>query len=242
MTVFKSASYYQSTFKTDLQSTCVWAQLFALYCIVMYIFVEPTVLQTQWADPILKIAPIQISAWFTIVLSIVIGLWSFRQLGLKGLMEKSPFVQMATGVLTAIVFVSAFRLVVGDTLPDFVPAEESSKPGLLYSMVAGYGEEVYFRMLVTPLVFFFMLALLKNGSNLKLKITLSAVIAILVAALAFVLSHEAGEADGMIVWKLVATRFIMPGVIMGSLYFIIGPGFVIFMHATMHILMPLVFI
>ncbi len=107
-------------------------------------------------------------------------------------------------------------------------------------MVAGYGEEVLFRMLLMPLFFFGAYKLLKARGH-KQRVFLSAIAAIVLIAVLFVLLHELGETDGTVVWKLAATRFFVPGVVMGSLYFSFGPGFVIAMHSSMHIMIPLLF-
>jgi membrane protease YdiL (CAAX protease family) len=163
-----------------------------------------------------------------------------RWLGVGSLLKHTPFSQIAIGVLTAVAVTVTIRVLVGDSLPDFIPAEESSKPGFLYGMVAGYGEEVLFRMLLMPLFFFGAYKLLKARGH-KQRVFLSAIAAIVLTAVLFVLLHELGETDGTIVWKLVATRFIVPGVVMGSLYFLFGPGFVIAMHSSMHVMIPLLF-
>ena len=241
MKVFKSESHYQSTFKTELMSTIVWAQLFAFYCVVLLFVEEPSEEQIFWADPILKIAPVQVSTIVTLVLSFLIGACALRHIGIAGLVRHTRNKRLAAGVLTAIIVACTIRFLVGDTLPDFVPAEESSKPGFLLSMVAGYGEEVYFRMVLAPLVFFGMLRLSQNTPSSERRVWISASTAIVVTALAFVLAHELGETDGVIVWKLVATRVMLPGIAMGVLYFAVSPGFVIFMHSSMHILIPLLF-
>jgi len=156
--------------------------------------------------------------------------------GCWSLLKHTPFTQIAIGVLTAVAVTLTIRVLVGDHLPDFIPAEESSRPGFLYGMATGYGEEVLFRMLLMPLFFFGAYELLKARGQ-KQRVFLSAIAVILLTAVLFVLLHELGETDGTIVWKLVATRFIVPGVVMGSLFFLFGPGFVI----AMHIMIPLLF-
>lgn len=240
MKLLHPVSYYETDFGKQLAATIVWAQVFAIYTLAFFIIRNPTESEVQWADPVLKIIPISISLWVTILLSFTLGMVALRKIGPGSLLANTPKGQIITGVLAAMAVGFTLRMIVGDTLPDFVPTEESSKPGFMFGMVAGYGEEVIFRMLITPLTFFSMCVLLKS-SDVKKRIIVSAIVAILVTAASFVLAHELGEADGIVVWKLVATRFMMPGLIMGSLFFLVGPGFVIFMHATMHIMIPLLF-
>jgi len=240
MSIIKPFAYYPSHFGKQLMATIVWAQVFALYCVFFWFFDTPTLSNAQWADPLLKIFPIQVSVWLIIVSSLVLGTWCFHRLDPASLLKNTPFVQMGMGVLTAIAIAVTIRASVGDILPDFVPAEESSKPGFLYGMVAGYGEEVIFRMLLTPLFFFGTYRLLESKPH-KHRVLYAMASTIVLTAVSFVLLHELGETDGTIIWPLVATRFVVPGVIMGSLCFLFGPGFIITMHATMHIMIPLLF-
>lgn len=240
MSIVRPLAYYPSDFGKQLAATIVWAQFFALYCLFFWLYTTPTESNLQWADPLTKILPIQTSIWLTILSSIVLGGLSLRWLGGKALLQNSPIFQMGAGVLTAIVVAVTLRILVGDTLPSFVPAEESSKPGFLYGMVAGYGEEILFRMLLTPMFFFAIYAALHNQKHTN-RVLLAAASAIVLTAIAFVLLHELGEADGTFVWQLIATRFLVPGIAMGLLFFLFGPGFVIAMHATMHIMISLLF-
>ena len=240
MSIIKPLTYYPTDFGKQLAATIVWAQFFAFYCLVFWAISAPTESNVQWADPFIKIFPIQISVWIVILSSLLLGVWCLRWLGVGSLLKHTPFIQIAIGVLTAVAVTVTIRVLVGDSLPDFIPAEESSKPGFLYGMVAGYGEEVLFRMLLMPLLFFGAYKLLKARGH-KQRVFLSAIAAIVLTAVLFVLLHELGETDGTIVWKLVATRFIVPGVVMGSLYFLFGPGFVIAMHSSMHVMIPLLF-
>ena len=240
MNIFKPLNYYENDFIKQLQATIVWAQIFILYCLVLLVLTEPTDSEKFWADPFLKITPIHLSVWLTIIISSVLAFLSFRNLGVASLKEHTPLRQMFSGIVAAVFIALILRSIIGESLPDFVPAEESSKPGFLFGMAAGYSEELYFRMMIAPLVFFGSCALLKSETP-KMRVLTSIVVATLVTALAFNLLHELGEADSIIVWKIFATRFMVPGLIMGSLYFWVGPGFVIFMHSTMHIMIPLLF-
>ncbi len=240
MSIIRPLAYYPADFGRQLAATIVWAQFFVLYCLFFWFFSLPTPGNLQWADPLIKILPIQASIWLTILSSIVLGGASFCWLGSKALLKNTPFIQIGAGIAAAMAVAITIRILVGDVLPSFVPAEESSKPGFLYGMVAGYGEEVLFRMVLTP-VFFFGTYWLLRARKHRNRVLLAATVAIVLTAVAFVLLHEAGEADGTIVWPLVATRFFVPGLVMGALFFLFGPGFVVAMHATMHIMIPLLF-
>lgn len=165
-----------------------------------------------------------------------------RKVGFSFLITRSPFKQFMAGSLVTVVFSVILRLVIGDRLPSFIPQEESAKPGFLLGMAAGYGEEVYFRMLLTPLVFYFAQKPLAALKQRRLSVGISATIAIVITAFSFAILHEVGEADGTVVWQIFATRFMVPGILMGSLFFLIGPGFVIFMHTSAHVMIPILFV
>ena len=241
MTLLRPLDYYGGAFAKQLMATIVWAQVFAVYCLVLALTFETTPDQVLWADPFLKVIPIDISVWIVIVSSLLIGLYCLIRLGsFKALIDHTPGVQILTGICAAMAIGLTIFAIVGDTLPDFVPSEESAKPGYLYGMAAGYGEEVLMRFTILPVVFYGMMKLIPN-TGLRSRILISAALAIAVATIAFLVMHEAGETDHMIVWKLVATRFMVPCFLMGTLTFLAGPGFVIFMHATMHVVIPTLF-
>lgn len=240
MSIIRPLKYYPPEFGKQLAATIVWAQFFALYCLFFWFYSTPTEKNLIWADPLIKILPIEISIWLTISSSIVMGALSLRWLGTKALLQNTPFFQLGTGLLTAIAVAVTLRVLVGDTLPPFVPAEESSRPGFLYGMVAGYGEEVLFRMMLTPMFFFGTYYALHNQKQTN-RVLWAAATAIVLTAISFVLLHELGEADGALVWPSIATRFFVPGIVMGLLFFLFGPGFVISMHAMMHVMIPLLF-
>jgi hypothetical protein len=242
MTLLRPLDYYTDTFAKQLMATIVWAQIFAIYCLVLALTFETTPFQVQWADPFLKIIPIDASVWVVIVSSLAAGLYSLNKLrSFQAVIEHTPGLQILSGICAAMMIGLTIFAIVGDTLPDFVPAEESAKPGYLYGMAAGFGEEVLMRFTILPLVFFGMIKVLSNRAP-RPRIVISAALAIAAATIAFLVMHEAGETDHMIVWKLVATRFMVPCFLMGTLTFLVGPGFVIFMHATMHIVIPTLFV
>ncbi|MES0870131.1 hypothetical protein [Pseudovibrio sp. SCP19] len=236
----KNPTYYPTTFRNPLMATIVWAQLFVLYCITLLAFSTQNESHVLWADPFIKIIPIYASTWLVILTSLLLGWYCFKKLGWAGLKTHTPVTQIIAGAGTAVIVTCIIWSIFGSKLPDFVPAEESSRPGFLFGMVAGYGEELLFRMLISAPVFFGMFRLLA-GVKHSYRVFWSALTAVLIAAIAFVVFHELGETDHTLMWNLIATRMLVPGLIMGSLFFLLGPGFVIFMHASMHIMIPLLF-
>ncbi|KZL19341.1 hypothetical protein PsAD2_02093 [Pseudovibrio axinellae] len=235
------ARYYPVSFRNQFFATVVWAQVFVLYCVALILFTKQDESHIFWADPFIKILPIYLSTALIILTSLCLGWWCFNKLGMRGLLQNTPVFQMVLGVAIAVLVTCAVWGVVGNTLPGFVPAEESARPGFLFGMIAGYGEELVFRMVLSALVFFGMF---KSLSMLEYphRVFWSATAAILVATLAFVFLHELGETDSVLVWGMVATRVVVPSFLMGALFFLVGPGFLIFLHATMHIMIPLLFV
>jgi hypothetical protein len=241
MSLFRPLEHYREDFPKQLMATIVWGQVFAVYCLILVLTVKPTQNQIFWADPFLKVIPIDLSVWVVIISSFTVGLYCLVKLGsLEALFANTPGMQILSGVSAAMVIGLAIFAIVGDSLPDFVPAEESAKPGYLYGMAAGYGEEVLMRFTILPIVFFGIMRLTSHRSP-RFQGVSGAIMAITLGALAFLILHEIGETDHMIVWKLVLTRLMVPCLLMGTLTFLVGPGFVVFMHATMHIVIPILF-
>jgi membrane protease YdiL (CAAX protease family) len=123
------------------------------------------------------------------------------------------------------------RLAAGPSLPSFIPAAESSAPGFLLSMTAGYSEELGCRLVIMPLAFFALRERL--GSRL------AAASAVLVTGRAFALWHAAGEPDPSSTYFL--TRLIIPGCAM-SLVWLVSPSAIVCGHCAAHLLIPALFV
>ena len=137
------------------------------------------------------------------------------------------------GLFCAIVGMFALRLIFGENFPAFIPPEESSEAGFILGMAAGYGEAVLFRMLLCPLVYFASCRLLNR------RIAIFA--AIIATSICFAVLHEFGESGSVVDFGNFLTRLVIPGFLMGVLYFVVHPGFVIFLHSAAHIMIPILF-
>lgn len=135
------------------------------------------------------------------------------------------------GVVVAAVVVVALRLTVGSTLPSFIPAEESARPGLVLGATAGVVEEAVFRLAVLPGA----LALLSR----RLRPVPALLAAALVTGLLFALSHELGPAPFDAAH--FATRTLIPGFVMSVLYVRVGPAFIVTAHCVAHFMIPFAF-
>jgi len=219
----------------DLTGAVISIQVYTLYLIV-FMFLAEASSDAQWfqADPILKIFPKQATLWSSIVLSLaMLLLWCGIQHPTKDIIFKS-FKHSAYGLTAAIILILTMRLIVGPNMPTFIPPEESVKPGYLLGMSAGFSEELIFRLGLTPLIFI---------SSLKyMQVHYAGIFTILVVALLFALLHEIGSAGEAFSAYYFMARFIVPGCIMGLAFFYISPTFIVMMHCTAHIMIPLLFL
>lgn len=135
------------------------------------------------------------------------------------------------GATAAAVVVIALRTTVGPTLPSFMPAEESARPGIALGLTAGVVEEAVFR-----------LAILAGGYAL-LSRRLPAIPATLAAAVItgflFALSHEVTQAPFDLSHFL--TRMIFPGIVMSLVFLRVSPAFIVTAHCAAHLMIPFAF-
>lgn len=227
---------YQDT-NRFLEDTCFSAYValpFAFYTLILLMITTPTAANWFYADPILKIFPTAVTLWGIPVLSI--SLFFFWK-SLKPVQPQATLSSLKlalSGSATALIALIAMRLVAGEHLPTFIPPEESVKPGYLLGMSAGLAEELIIRLILTPLLFVVL--------RKRLGFHWSALITVVVAALSFALWHEAGSGAEPFMLQHFVTRFMIPGVIMGSMVIYISPIFVVALHCTTHIMIPLFFV
>lgn len=139
------------------------------------------------------------------------------------------------GVVAGASVVSLLHAGFGDTLPAFVPREESAAPGMALGVGAGVIEEALFRLGVLPIAFF----LLRRHVGFMA----AAAGACLVTGLVFALSHEVGPA-ALQAFDLAhfMTRVIIPGVAMSAVAFLIHPSFIVSAHCAAHVLIAALFV
>lgn len=119
-------------------------------------------------------------------------------------------------------------------MPTFIPPEQSAKPGYLLGVSAGLAEELIFRLSLTPLLF----VVLRKWLGLHW----SAFITIIIVALSFALLHEVGGGAEPFMPQHFIARFMIPGVVMGLVVFYVSPIFVVAVHCTAHVMIPLLFV
>ncbi len=234
--MLKSLDKYRDTnrFLEDTSASACVALLFGAYTLVLLLVTTPT--ETNWlhADPVMKIFPRALTLWGIPVLSVLLFFfWN----ALKPLQPKAALslVKFAlSGSAVSIIALVTLRLMAGEQLPAFVPPEESLKPGYLLGMSAGLVEELVMRLVLTPLLFV--------AFRKRMGFHGAVIAAIVVAALCFVLWHEAGSGGQALVFQHAVTRFIVPGVIMGLAVFYVSPVFLVALHCTTHVMIPLLFV
>lgn len=216
---------------SDVAAAAAVGVAFVAYLAVMLFLRAPTADEWAHADPILGIAA------RTATLALVVGggvlaavVWWIAARPDRAVLA-SATKQAAAGVLFAALVAGGMRLFAGDTLPSFIPAEESAAPGFTLSMAAGYAEEVLFRLALVPAVYF----PLRRRASRPAAIAVAAV----VAGLAFALLHEAGPGASSTAY--FATRFLVPGAAMTVAFLVIGPTFLVAAHCTAHLFIPALF-
>lgn len=226
---------YEDTgrFLGDVAAGAWVVQVFGLYVVVLALFGGPTEAQWLRADPILRILPRGATLWGVPLLSAAVFLaWrAIRPLQPRDVLASFKYV--ASGTALAVAGLLALRLIGGPAMPDFVPPEESVKPGYLLGMSAGLAEELIFRLALAPLLF----VAFRGWLGLYPAVAL----AVVVAALSFALLHEAGGGAAISAHYFLA-RFLVPGVVMGLAAFALSPAFVVAMHCTAHIMIPVLFV
>jgi hypothetical protein len=183
------------------------------------------------ADPLIRSAR---GPWLPVGLSLAIcGAWIVRRpLDAAALRHTARLALFGAAVAAS--SVAVLRAGFGDTLPSFIPPEESAKAGLLLGLAAGTLEEAVFRLALLP----GLVAVVR--SRVAAPVVVAAVSAVL-TGLAFAASHELGGAPDGFVLRWFVTRWLVPGVAMSLAYFWPGPAFIVAAHCTAHLLIPVAF-
>jgi hypothetical protein len=215
---------------SQVAAAALLAQVFALYLLLLRAVVS--VSEAQWAasDPILRIAPRQLTLWSVPLVSIAAALWWLGRARPSSEELRRAALRATLGVFVALAAVLLLRAMVGPRLPSFIPSEESARPGFFLSMSAGYFEEVVVRMLLLPIVYFALRERMPRGALLA---------SIVLSSLFFAFWHQLGPEHGSL--RFFMTRALVPGVAMSVAFFIVGPAFVIFAHGAAHLLIPALF-
>lgn len=194
----------------------------------------PTATQFSAADPLLHFLQPAAGYWTAaLVAAVVAAAWLLAS-GISGGVLREAATYGIAGAVAGLAMTLLIRALQGDTLPVFIPAEESSAPGMALGFSAGLVEEALFRLGTLPLVYF---ALHRRTGALT-----AAIIACVATGFAFALSHEAGPAAAGFDAAHFLTRAIIPGIAMSVVAVVVHPAFMVAAHCAAHIGIALLFV
>lgn len=189
--------------------------------------------QLQVADPLVQgLLPIAGTWTIAFIATAIAAAWlhAFRPPA-RDLRHAACFA--ALGAVAGLLLPLLIRWLHGDTLPAFIPPEESAAPGMTAGIGAGVIEEALFRLGLLPLAFF----ALRRHAGLFVAATGACVI----TGLGFALSHELVPAAGGFEAAHFATRVLIPGMAMSALAILLHPAFIISAHCSAHVALALLF-
>jgi Type II CAAX prenyl endopeptidase Rce1-like len=194
----------------DFTAAAIVAQPFTVYLVVLLVAHTP---RGEHPDPLLRFLPL----WLIPALgAITCAVWWWRARPKMRRAVKHAVI----GVAVAAAICALLRVAYGARLPSWIPPEESSAPGFLLNMSAGYAEEVIFRLILLPVFLIYLRRI---------------PVAIVLTGLAFALSHSV-HLDAHF-----ATRFLIPGCAFSVAAILVSPAFLVAAHCTAHVLIPLLF-
>jgi len=198
---------------------------FAALLVVLDRCVPTSGAQRRDADPLVQLLG-ERAPWLVIAATIIVaGAWR-RHLRI----QRSDLLGALAGVATAVVLTLAIRGILGPRLPSFIPSEESARPGVTLGLAAGLIEETAFRLVLLPATLFAL------ASRMDRRI--ATVLAVVITAVLFSLSHELGPAGGVFAPRFMLTRFLVPGLAMSVVALRTRMSFLVFAHCTAHLLIP----
>ena len=189
--------------------------------------------ESNWAhaDPFLRTLG---GPWGCVALGVVVIVGSWVRARPTRAALLSGLKWGAAGAVAAAVVTGAIRLAVGESLPSFIPPEESARPGLTLGLAAGVGEELLFRLVLLPIAYGLLRAKLARGSAIAL--------AAVLVGVCFAVGHELPPASGPVDPGHFATRIVLPGALMSVVALVRPPSFMIVAHASAHLLIPFLFV
>ncbi len=217
----------------QVAATAILIQPFAALAALLLFIAPPDPAAFAVADPVVRTIGLTVGL-FAIPAAAVSALAVWLVLAPPSPAALMRSIRLAVaGAGIAVVVALALRAIAGPHLPAFIPPEESAAPGLSAGLAAGLIEEVLIRLAVLPAA----LALARR----VLAPSAARVVAVLVAAAAFMLWHQVGPGAAPFVPAYAATRFLFPGVVMSAAALWPGPALVCTAHCAAHLLIPLLF-
>lgn len=206
-----------------------WALFFAALLVALAIVSPPSAAQRLAADPLLRVLEGRGGAWLVVAAAIAI----FALLRRGNPLRVQGARWAIAGAIAGLMATLLVRALVGPRLPPFIPSEESARPGVTLGLSAGLLEEVVFRLTLLPGI--------ALAAGRRMAGWGAVALAVIVTSALFSLSHELGPGGGVFDGRLMATRFVFPGVVMSILAVRVNMTFLVCAHCSAHLLIPLLF-
>lgn len=205
----------------------------ALASMALLASLPPTETQFSAADPLLHVLQPFAGYWSAALVAAVVAATWLLVGGTSGSALREATIFGLAGAIAGLAATLLVRAVQGDTLPAFIPGEESSTPGMALGFSAGLVEEALFRLGTLPLVYFALHR--RTGARA------AAIIACVATGLVFAASHEFGPAATTFDAVHFLVRAVIPGAAMSAVAIIVHPAFMVAAHCTAHIGIALLF-
>ncbi|MCB9595339.1 MAG: hypothetical protein H6719_21650 [Sandaracinaceae bacterium] len=214
----------------DVTAAAIVTAPWAIALAGLALALPPTSAQAACADPLIQLVR---GPWPVVALTLAVLLtWARRVRPTRADLLRAA-AWGAAGAVAATAVALALHGVFGDTLPAFIPPEESARPGFTNGVAAGLVEEVVFRFAVLPLAY--------AAARRRLRVHASIALAALVAGVLFAASHELGPGAGAFELRYFATRFVFPGVVMSLVFLRAHPALMVTAHLAAHVVIPALF-
>lgn len=220
-------------FAQDVSAAALLFLPFVVLLVGLGGFAPYSEMQLAASDPLVQIVHGMAGLWLVPVLCALpaVGGWLLARPSRATLARSMREAQLAVAIL--VVGLPLLRWGVGPSLPDFVPPEESARPGIVLGLAAGMLEEAIFRFGVLAPAFVWLRRHVPEAPATGL--------AILATSLLFALCHELGPGAGSFELRSFVTRFLIPGCVMSLLFLRAGPCFLVTLHSGAHVGIALLF-
>jgi hypothetical protein len=209
----------------DAAAGALVLQPFALLLVVLAFVAPPGGAQRIAADPVVWLPPGWMGALGAPLVAAAVGVGWWIVAGQPRLTRRDRR-RVAGALAIVVVGLPLARLLLGPTLPGFIPPEEGARPGMFLGLSAGVLEEALVRLLALPML---------------LRTFRTQAAAVVASGIAFAMLHELGPGARAVDATHFFVRAVVPGAGMSALAVTAGYPFVVALHCGAHVLLPLLF-